>query len=175
MQGTRGTVWLVGMMGAGKSAVGARLARRLGTVFVDTDREIEARAGCTVAAIFAREGEAGFRRREREAVEALAGKPLVAALGGGAMTQPGVPEALEGSGVVVWLRARPETLLERLGAAEDRPLLSGHGPAEREGRLRALLAAREPAYARAALVVDTDALDPEAVAAAVVERLEAGA
>jgi len=79
------TLWLVGMMGAGKSAVGRELARRLGRPFLDTDREIEAERGIAIAEIFAREGEAAFRAVEREMVERLAGRSAVVALGGGAL------------------------------------------------------------------------------------------
>lgn len=166
------TIWLVGMMGAGKSTVGAALALRLGTRLVDTDRDIASRAGASVAELFAREGEAGFRRREREAVERVAGKPVVVALGGGAMAQPGAPARLGARGTVVYLRARPGTLATRVGDAVDRPLLSGVEPAEREARLGALLAEREPFYAQAAIQVDTDERSVEDVVEEIVERLE---
>ena len=167
----QGTVWLVGMMGAGKSAVGAALARRLGTGFVDTDREVEAGAGAPVAEIFAREGEAGFRARERAAWERLAGKPVVAALGGGAIAEPGAAARLAESGTVVYLRARPETLLARLGDAAARPLLGGLDAEARAARLAELLATRRTAYESAAVVVDTDGLDVESAAARVAEYL----
>src|SRR5262252_6548436 len=98
----RGPVWLVGMMGAGKSTVGPALARRLGRRFVDTDAEIERERGAAVAEIFAREGEPATR---------LCAEPVVAALGGGALAQPGVADAAARAGTLVWLRARPETLL----------------------------------------------------------------
>jgi len=161
----RRTIWLVGMMGAGKSAVGRALARRLGRPFYDADAEVEARSGLRVAELFAREGEAGFRRREREAIEALAGRPAVVALGGGAVAQPGARERLAASGRLVWLRARPETLLERVGEAEERPLLAGLGAEARLARLRELLAAREPHYAAADLALETDGREVEALAA----------
>lgn len=164
-------LWLVGMMGAGKSSVGAALARRLGRRFVDADAEIERAAGRRIAEIFAGEGEAGFRAREREAIERLGGAEAVVALGGGAFAQPGVPERLLASGEVVYLRARPETLLERLGEAADRPLLAGLAREERRARLAALLAERAPAYARATLAVDTDGLSVDEVAVAVAARL----
>jgi shikimate kinase/3-dehydroquinate synthase len=170
-----GTLWLMGMMGAGKSAVGAVLAAQLGLPFVDLDREVETAAGCSIAELFASEGEAGFRRRERAALEAVAGRRAVVALGGGAPAQPGVPERLAASGTSVYLRARPETLAARIGAGEGRPLLAGLDPAAREAKLRALLAEREPAYRSAALVIDTDALDAAAVAAELVQRLGLGA
>lgn len=152
----RRTVWLVGMMGAGKSAVGAALARRLGRPFADADAEVEAAAGRRVAEIFAAEGEAGFRARERAALEALAGREAVVALGGGATAQPGVPELLARSGRVVWLRARLETLERRVGEGAGRPLLAGLAPSARRARLRGLLRARARDYARADLALDTD-------------------
>ena len=168
------TVWLVGMMGAGKSAVGRALARRLGRPFLDTDREIEERRGAGIPEIFAREGEAAFRGLEREAVERLAGRPAVVALGGGALGQPELRRVVAGSGTLVWLRARPETLLERIGSDEGRPLLAGLGPEARLARIRALLAVREADYSLAAVVVETDAASvaevAERIARALAER-----
>ena len=165
------TLWLVGMMGAGKSAVGRALARRLGREFVDTDAEVEKRAGASVHEIFESEGEAGFRVREREALEAVAGRPAVVALGGGAIAQPGAPQRLAASGTVVYLQARPETLLARVADAEARPLLRGLDAGARLERIRRLLAARQAAYRTASVIVETDGLDAEAVAEAVAERL----
>jgi shikimate kinase len=167
------TIWLVGMMGAGKSAVGRALAARRGEPFADADAEVEAAAGRSVAEIFAAEGETAFRRLEREAIERLAGRPGVVALGGGAIAQPGVAERLRASGRVVYLRATPETLARRVGEARERPLLAGLDAEGRIARLRALLAEREPHYACADVVVDTDGLDVEASAAAVAAALGA--
>ena len=166
------TIWLVGMMGAGKSAVGSRLAERLGVRFVDTDAEIEREAGESVAELFEREGQEGFRTRERAAVAAVAGQRAVVALGGGAVAQPGARERLAASGTLVWLRARPETLAARVSdEAEARPLLHGLDPAERRERLAKLLAEREPHYAAATVVVDTDALSADAIAERLARRL----
>jgi len=167
------TVWLVGMMGAGKSSVGVVLAERLGVPFIDTDAEVEARAGERVAELFAREGEAGFRARELESVKSCEGRPAVVALGGGALTQPEVREWVARQGRVVYLRARPESLAARVGTARDRPLLQGLDAAARRARLRELLAARERDYENGALVVDTDGLDVAGVADAVARRLGA--
>jgi shikimate kinase len=170
-----GTVWLVGMMGAGKSAVGAALAGRLGLPFVDLDAEIAAAAGRSIAELFASEGEAAFRKREREALEAVAGRRAVVALGGGAAAQPGAAERLLATGQMVYLRARPETLAARIGADAERPLLAGLDETGRVARLASLLREREAAYGCAGLVIDTDALDAEAVAAALARRLGAPA
>ena len=150
------TIWLVGMMGAGKTAVGRALAARLGRRFVDTDREIERAAGMSIAALFDREGEPAFRAREAQAIEKVAGSPVVAALGGGAIAQSGAARRLAATGTVVYLRARPETLVDRLADAGDRPLLDGLDRPERLARLRELLEKREAAYATARLAVDTD-------------------
>lgn len=165
------------MMGSGKSSVGEALAARLGVPFVDTDREIEKGAGCRIPEIFAREGEAGFRRRERKVIESLQASGSVVALGGGAVSQPGIAGPLGArGGCVVWLRARPDTLLARLGHAPDRPLLAGLEPEARAVRLGELLAAREADYAAAAsLVVDTDGRGVEETACAVRKALEAAA
>lgn len=169
----RSTLWLVGMMGAGKSTVGAVLARRLARPFVDTDAEIEREAGRSIAALFAGEGEAGFRRRERRAIGELCGREAVVALGGGAIAQPGMEQRLARAGTVVYLRARPETLLGRLGDCRDRPLLRDASPAARLDRLRALLRERAAAYESAAIVVDTDELGPELLAERIERALEA--
>lgn len=179
-------VWLVGMMGAGKSAVGRRLAERLGRRFVDTDAEIEREAGASVAAIFERDGEAGFRARERRAITRAitrssgrtARDAAVVALGGGAIAQPGAARRLAAAGVVVWLRARPETLARRVGegpGADTRPLLRGLGTADRLRRLAELAATREPHYATARIVVDTDERSEGEVVEAIVRELSAGA
>jgi shikimate kinase len=165
-------VWLVGMMGAGKSTVGRRLAGRLGRRFVDTDAEIERSAGRSVREIFAEEGEAGFRARERDAVEALLGSGAVVALGGGAMAQGELRSRLRGHGPVVHLRVSPERVLERLGDAGERPLLAGLSPAQRLERLEALMRERAAAYADADLGVDTDARSEDEVADDIAARLE---
>jgi len=158
------TLWLVGMMGAGKSAVGKRLAQRLGRAFIDTDALVEDVAGKSVAAIFADEGEPSFRALERAAIERVAGRPAIVALGGGAIAQPGAVARLAASGTIVYLRARPETLLARIGDARGRPLLAGLDTAGRLARMRELLRARAAQYARSARVVDVDEGDIDAVA-----------
>lgn len=161
------------MMGSGKSTVGVALARRLSRPFVDTDVEIECAAGSSVAEIFEREGEAVFREREREAIAKWEGEPAVVALGGGAIAQPGAAKRLSRCGTIVYLRARPETLLARLGEAGTRPLLRGLDRQGRQRRIEAILRERRDAYATAAVTVDTDGLDPEQVAREIAGRLDA--
>jgi len=158
-------VTLAGFMGAGKTAVGRRLASALGRPFVDTDALIEAEAGMSVAAIFTREGEAAFRARERKAVAAAcAMPPAVIAVGGGALGDAESRRRLLEAGPVIYLRATPEALLERVGDAATRPLLaSAPTAAERLARIRTLLAEREPIYACATHVVDTTGLPLDAV------------
>ena len=149
---------LVGLMGAGKSAVGARCATRLGRPFLDTDELVEVLAAATVAEIFATEGEAGFRARERDAVAQAAAspEPLVVACGGGAVVDAENRRRLRGAAVVIWLRASPEVLAARVGRGEGRPLLAGAVsaggvlPANVQGVLGALAADRDDAYRAAA-------------------------
>jgi shikimate kinase len=147
-------VVLLGMMAAGKTAVGAALARRLGWRHVDLDREVERLAGRSVAAIFAADGEAAFRALEARATAALAGEAeVVLSPGGGWITTPGLLESLGPGTLSVWLRVEPEEAVRRSAAAAgERPLLAGPDPL---GAVRRLLAEREPLYARAELSVHT--------------------
>jgi len=147
-------VALIGFMGCGKSTVGQALARRLDFEFVDTDRLIEAQAGRTIPEIFAQEGEAAFRARERAVVESLAARErLVIATGGGVGAQPDLLENLKRHALVVWLWASPETLWERCRQQTHRPLLQVPDPL---ARIRELLAAREPVYRRADLLINIE-------------------
>ena len=160
------------MMGAGKSSIGAQLARRLGRRFIDTDAEVERAVGRRVAEIFEREGEPAFRRHESAAIEACCGEGAVVALGGGAIAQPGAPERLASTGILVYLRARPETLLARVGDASSRPLLRGLEPAAQRARLAGLLAQRRIAYESAAIVLDTDELPLAELVESLAKRIE---
>lgn len=165
---------LAGFMGSGKSAVGRALAQRLGWKFVDTDTLITDRAGKDIPAIFEEEGEEGFRAREREAITSLAGRTrLVVATGGGTPTDPDNLNNLRSLGPIVHLRAMPDTILKRIGAAGDRPLLAGASDRkERLARIRVLLDERNPAYARCDLTVETDKRDVGGVAAAILDDLD---
>ena len=163
---------LVGLPGAGKSTTGRRLAKRLGVAFADSDDLVESRAGQTVSEIFATAGEPAFRAAERAAiVAALGGFDGVLALGGGAILADSTRAALAEAGVpVVLLSANVATLAERLGPAEDRPLLAGDVSA----RLAELAAARESLYRGVAtLVIDTGALTTNEVAIAIERMLAA--
>jgi len=147
-------VYLVGMMGVGKSTVGARLAVRLGRVFMDTDREVERLAGRTIAAIFETEGEAHFRVLEAEAIRTATAHAAVVALGGGAVAEPGAIERLLASGEVVYLMADPGLLIDRIGDAASRPLLAGLDRTAQIEKLETLLAERGPFYQQARIRID---------------------
>jgi len=161
---------LVGMMGSGKSTVARLAAKRLGWTWVDTDEVIVRDAGTSVPELFAGRGEVHFRQQERRALESVLRRPqpLVVSVGGGAVLDPGNRARLRSAGTVVWLRARPETLVARVRDGAGRPLLVGKSPEERMETLRALDAERRPLYREVATeIVDVDGL----AAAAVVERL----
>jgi shikimate kinase len=166
------SVLLSGLMGSGKSRVGRALASRLGFAFVDSDRSVEEASGMKVAEVFAREGEAGFRLRERAALEGLPTHRCVVALGGGAVVAAENRRILAGKGTLVWLDAAPETLVERISNAEDRPLLAGLDRAGRVARLTALRAERLSAYAEAPIRVVTDGLELSEAVSAVLAALK---
>ena len=149
------TVVLIGMMGAGKTAVGTELARLLGVPFLDSDAEIERAANATIAEIFARDGEAFFRDREAQVISRLlVGPPGVLSVGGGAYMRAETRERITEQGVAVWLKADLDLLWSRVRRKDTRPLLRTADPL---GTLRALAETREPIYARADLVVRTEA------------------
>jgi len=164
-------ILLVGLMGSGKSTVGARLAERLGLPFVDSDREIERAGGMPVAAIFERFGEPHFRRRERELMKKLAvGPPQVIAAGGGVFLDEAIRRRLLSACTTFWLDADPATLAVRLTDAADRPLLRGREP---EAALGDLSATRRSAYAEAHHRIEVGGLTPDQVVAAILSRVVA--
>ncbi|ETB28024.1 shikimate kinase [Mycobacterium avium subsp. hominissuis 10-4249] len=160
---------LIGLPGSGKSTIGRRLAKALGVGFLDTDAAIEQRTGRPIAEIFATDGEREFRRIEEEVVRAaLTEHDGVLSLGGGAVTSPGVREALAGH-TVVYLEISATEGVRRTGGNTVRPLLAGPDRAE---KYRALLAERSPLYRRAATIrVDTNRRNPGAVVRYIVSRL----
>lgn len=159
-------VYLVGMPGSGKTAVGAALARRLGRRFVDLDAEVERAAGAGIPSIFAERGEEGFRALESEALtRTAAGPDAVVSCGGGIVLDDANRERLRATGVVVWLSAPLERLRERVVPGAGRPLVREPEDLDR------LLAEREPLYREVAHHVVPAEDDPEATAAALEERL----
>jgi shikimate kinase len=145
------SVVLVGMMGAGKSSIGRRLAARLGVAFVDADSEIEKAAGMSIAEIFATHGEPYFRAGEARVIARLLdGGPQVLSTGGGAYMNPLTRDAVRARGISVWLRATLDVLTRRIKRRGDRPLLQNVDQTE---TLRRLIEVRFPFYAEADLSV----------------------
>jgi shikimate kinase len=165
-------IYLVGMMGAGKTTVGRTLARRLKLRFVDSDHEIEARCGVKIPVIFEIEGEAGFRAREAQTLAELARlEDIVLATGGGVVLAEENRRLLAERGTVVYLRATPEHLYERVRHDKNRPLLGTTDPL---ARLRELFRERDPLYrAVADLVVDTGRQSVQVLARGLLEQLGA--
>lgn len=156
---TRTSIVLIGLMGAGKSAIGKRLAVRLGLPFRDSDHEIEVESGMTIAEIFARHGEADFRARERRIIARLLDGPaVVLATGGGAFMDPETRTVIRKGALSVWLRAPVPVLLNRVRGRTHRPLLNEADP---ETVLTRLSALRGPAYAEADLIVDSTEDPPD--------------
>ncbi|WP_053239718.1 shikimate kinase [Pleomorphomonas koreensis] len=168
--GSRSVV-LVGMMGAGKTSVGKRLAGRLGLTFVDADTAIEEAAKKTVTEIFAEHGEDYFRQGERRVIARLLREPRqIIATGGGAFMNAETRAAIRAAGLSIWLKADWELLFERVRRRPTRPLLQNADP---EGTLKALVDLRYPVYAEADLTVQSVDVPHEAMVDAVMAALEA--
>lgn len=160
---------LIGLMGAGKTSIGRRLAGRLGLPFRDADTEIEQAAGCTVAELFERYGEPEFRAGERRVIRRLlSAEPIVLATGGGAFLDPETRAAIRAEGTSVWLRCTVSTLVRRVAGRTHRPLLNRGDPAE---ILERLMQVRYPVYAEADLVVDCGEESPDTTTAHVLDAL----
>ncbi len=151
----KANIFLVGLMGAGKTTVGRQLAAALGHTFYDSDHEIEARTGASIPLIFDVEGEEGFRRREAAVIEELTRQDdIVLATGGGVVLDPVNREHLKSRGTVIYLEASLDKLIQRTARDRNRPLLRTEDPA---AKLQALLAARDPLYREVAdWVISTD-------------------
>jgi 3-dehydroquinate synthase len=153
------SVVLVGLMGAGKTSIGRRLAARLGLPFRDADAEIELAAGCTIPELFSRYGEGDFRAGERRVIRRLlSGDPLVLAFGGGAFMDPETRAVVREEAVSVWLRCPLPTLLRRVAGRDNRPLLAD---GDREEVLQRLMEARDPVYAEADVIIDCGDESPD--------------
>lgn len=163
------TIALVGMMGAGKTTVGRKLAKELDAKFVDSDREIEEAAGLSVQEIFTKHGERDFRRGERAVLERLLrGEPIVLATGGGAYLDPTTRSLMKSTATTVWLRADIDVLWRRVSRRSTRPLLQQPNPRETLERLNA---ERADAYAEADYTVDSGDGPTEDVVAAIRKAL----
>lgn len=163
-------MFLIGPMGSGKTAVGRALAKRLGLPFADSDAEVESRTGVDIAYIFEREGEEGFRIRERDVIDALTQEvSIVLATGGGAVLLPENRERLAARGTVVFLDTTLEQQLERTRKSAHRPLLAS---TDRRAKLEELAKIRDPLYRSiAAVTIRTDGRTPTAVAGDIVRAL----
>ena len=163
------TIVLVGLMGAGKTNIGRRLAARLDLPFRDSDNEIEAAAGESIEEIFQNRGERAFRDGERRVIARLLSQPVhVLATGGGAFIDPETRALIARRGISVWLRADLDVLVQRVARRSNRPLLKGGDP---RAILAALIEKRHPVYAEAALVIDSGEGAPEATVARVLAAL----
>jgi shikimate kinase len=169
----RRNVFLIGPMGSGKTAVGKALARLLGVPFYDSDREIERRTGVDIPFIFEKEGEAGFREREREVIDDLTRQePLVLATGGGAILHAENRQNLAARGCVVYLQTSVHNLVSRVKRSQNRPLLHNTDPGE---KLQQLMRDRGPLYAETAdVTVATDNRRVRSVAEQIARILAGG-
>ena len=165
------SIFLVGLMGAGKTTVGRSLAQRTGLRFFDSDHEIERRRGQTVSEIFAQEGEAAFRELEQQVIDELTRvEGVVLATGGGAVMREPNRRALHERGTVVYLRAGPDELAHRMRNDRTRPLLRGADP---RARLRELFRQRDPLYRECAhFVIETGRPSPSMLSQLVLAQLE---
>jgi shikimate kinase len=169
---SRSNIFLIGPMGAGKTTVGKRLAELRGMAFADSDHEVEERTGVDVAFIFEKEGEAGFRKREKQVIAELSARSgLVLATGGGAVLEPENRQHLSSRGFVVYLRASVDHQLRRTSHSDTRPLLQA---GDRREVLEGLFTVRDPLYREIAdLVLETDGRNARALAQEIERQLDA--
>jgi shikimate kinase len=164
------SIVLVGLMGAGKTCIGSRLAERFGLPFVDADTEIEKAAGCTISDIFELYGEQAFRDGERRVILRLLNGPIqVLATGGGAFMDESTRKQMRKSAISVWLRADLDLLLSRTSRRNDRPLLQ---KGKQQETLERLMAERHPIYAEADIVVDSAREPPSVTVDRTIEALQ---
>lgn len=164
------TIVLVGLMGAGKSSIGWRLAEALGLPFTDSDAEVEKAAGLTISEIFELHGEADFRRGEKRIIERLISEgPRVLATGGGAFVDPETRALIKNTCVSIWLRADLDLLVKRVSKRKTRPLLAEGNPRE---TLQKLIEARTPAYTQADIIVDSEDVPHQVMIDRVIQKLE---
>lgn len=160
---------LIGLMGAGKSTVGRRLAKKLGLPFVDSDEEIEKAAGCSIEDIFEQYGEAEFRQGEKRVMERLLdGTPCVLATGGGAFINDDIRAKVLAKGTAVWLKAGLNALFDRTSRRGGRPLLNAGDPRK---VLEKLINDRYPVYEEAPIIINTDIETLESTVDRIVDAL----
>lgn len=165
------SIVLVGLMGCGKSAIGRRLATRMGLPFVDADEEIEKAHKKSINEIFADHGEPYFRDGERRVIQRLLGcGPQVLATGGGAFMSPETRANISGGGISVWLRAELPVLMRRVAKRETRPLLKTGDP---EATMRGLMQARYPVYAEADITIESRDVAHETIVTEILDALKA--
>jgi len=163
------SIVLIGLMGAGKTAVGRRLANRLELPFIDADTEIELAAGTSISEIFAQHGESYFRQGERKVIKRLLeGGPQVLATGGGAYMTGETRANIKARGLSVWLKADLRVLLKRVGRRDNRPLLAGDDP---EKVMKRLIEERYPIYAEADVTVESRDVPHDVIVGAVIEAI----
>jgi len=165
----RRSIVLIGLMGAGKTAVGRRLASRLELPFIDADSEIEAAAGASISEIFAEHGEAYFRQGERKVIaRLLEAGPQVLATGGGAFMNPDTRANIKAGGLSVWLKAEIKVLLKRVGRRDNRPLLTAGDP---EKVMKKLMEERYPIYEEADVTVESRDVPHDVIVGAVIDAV----
>ncbi|MGA7456683.1 MAG: shikimate kinase [Methyloceanibacter sp.] len=163
------SIVLIGLMGAGKTAVGRRLANRLDLPFIDADSEIEVAAGASISEIFAEHGEAYFRQGERKVIaRLLENGPQVLATGGGAYMNPDTRASIKAHGLSVWLKADIKVLMKRVGRRDSRALLAAGDP---EKVMKKLMEERYPIYAEADVTVESRDVPHDVIVGAVVDAL----
>ena len=163
------SVVLIGLMGAGKTAVGRRLANRLDLPFIDADSEIEEAAGASISEIFAEHGEAYFRQGERKVIaRLLENGPQVLATGGGAYMNPDTRANIKAHGLSVWLKADIKVLMKRVGRRDNRPLLAAGDP---EKVMKKLMEERYPIYAEADVTVESRDVPHDVIVGAAIDAL----
>ncbi len=163
------SIVLIGLMGAGKTAVGRRLANRLDLPFIDADTEIELAADASISEIFAEHGESYFRQGERKVIaRLLEGGPQVLATGGGAYMNPETRANIKARGLSVWLKAELKVLLKRVGRRDNRPLLAAGNP---EKVMKKLIEERYPIYAEADVTVESRDVPHDVIVGTVIDAL----
>ena len=168
--GSRSIV-LIGLMGAGKTAVGRRLASRLDLPFLDADNEIEKAAGESIKEIFAEHGEAYFRKGEQKVIaRLLESGPQVLATGGGGYMNPETRDAIKALGVSIWLKANLRVLMKRVQRRDHRPLLATGDP---EAVMKKLMAERDPVYAGADITVESREVPHDVIVGAAIDAIAA--